>query len=1050
MSNVNDDADESSNEDLWLCKKAGSDHWQPTAIPKQDTDNRESVTKEYVDSNFFCQAQIDPAKTHDYVKASAIWEESAPKVLEIGIDLHIQDDIADAAEENDADLDNGVFHNGLVTALGVKNWVEGKGYLTSAAMTNYATKNDIKDFVTKGNTLEHYGITDAVKNGGYITPDSTSPTIGFATTANGWPYQGAAMMIGSTGAGQLRLISTSGSGYRPEIFVSGRYLDNESEWARIITDKNIGTQAIALANASEHRAPTDNSAFATYAYLSADKGWYTTGPSLAFPNGNYKGLIQMTYALNNAYMRMFISGVRPEVDGNILPWTEVITEGNIASYALAMKTYQSGIDLNEIETGLYDLTGAITNSPLNYGSLLNIKGYFSAQLIFNANGDAAYYRTKSDREVDGTKWRPWRTIIDSNNVSSYVQSVADSRYLRLDSGGTVKGQIYIETSVGDRYIHSKCDTAHIAFGVGSGGNNRGIFDINDGKWWIVRNNSDYTEIVSSTMSLVGKVNVTGVLEARSGITLGSVTRTSWPTEGIAKNSILMPNNAFDNFGRIQFSQFDNALYAAAHRFNVTLNGFNTDNKTVLFNGSYEDSNKVPMGQTATIRIDNNGSNIIVGYPYGKIVLSFYYLSVPASVSVRVYSTYGTPGWYTLPLSEVRGGHGGVFVFDNTSYFNITEIEITITAKDDIEAALAEIDWFLNRVILPNLPVVTKFAVDQELYGRLICKGGITLGNKTITSWDDIKASGSVQWSDIEGAPSYYESKGLLVVNALEVGTYIKATSYITTSGYIYATSYIKTSMIGYVSTPEVITTRIYLNNDEVGITSWGDLKTILGLKALAYKDSIAFSEITSKPTTLSGYGITDAYTRAQVDALIANVEGGSGSGTGNITIDSTLSETSVNPVQNNVITANINSINASLTSVNTTLGSLRSLAYKDKVDWNTDIENIPDDLGGEIKVVSQTATSGTVGINPNVINKWGSLSGTDSFTIAFNDGEDGVANYYMIEFKMTATSPTITLPDSVVWANGYNVLENITSNRAATCQISILDGLAVGAIFYDE
>ena len=36
MANVTDDADESSDEDLWLCKKAGSDHWQPQALPKQE------------------------------------------------------------------------------------------------------------------------------------------------------------------------------------------------------------------------------------------------------------------------------------------------------------------------------------------------------------------------------------------------------------------------------------------------------------------------------------------------------------------------------------------------------------------------------------------------------------------------------------------------------------------------------------------------------------------------------------------------------------------------------------------------------------------------------------------------------------------------------------------------------------------------------------------------------------------------------------------------------------------------------------------------------
>ena len=44
MANVTDDADESSDEDLWLCKKAGSDHWQPQALPKQEPAEGNNIT----------------------------------------------------------------------------------------------------------------------------------------------------------------------------------------------------------------------------------------------------------------------------------------------------------------------------------------------------------------------------------------------------------------------------------------------------------------------------------------------------------------------------------------------------------------------------------------------------------------------------------------------------------------------------------------------------------------------------------------------------------------------------------------------------------------------------------------------------------------------------------------------------------------------------------------------------------------------------------------------------------------------------------------------
>ena len=44
-----------------------------------------------------------------------------------------------------------------------------------------------------------------------------------------------------------------------------------------------------------------------------------------------------------------------------------------------------------------------------------------------------------------------------------------------------------------------------------------------------------------------------------------------------------------------------------------------------------------------------------------------------------------------------------------------------------------------------------------------------------------------------------------------------------------------------------------------GTLSADTLKTNLGLKQLAYKDNIAFSDLSEHPTTLSGYGITDAH-----------------------------------------------------------------------------------------------------------------------------------------------------------------------------------------------
>jgi hypothetical protein len=44
-----------------------------------------------------------------------------------------------------------------------------------------------------------------------------------------------------------------------------------------------------------------------------------------------------------------------------------------------------------------------------------------------------------------------------------------------------------------------------------------------------------------------------------------------------------------------------------------------------------------------LTISNNGNNIIDGYPYGDIILSFYYNNVPESASVEVYCNYEPQG-----------------------------------------------------------------------------------------------------------------------------------------------------------------------------------------------------------------------------------------------------------------------------------------------------------------------------------------------------------------------------------------------------------------------
>lgn len=63
------------------------------------------------------------------------------------------------------------------------------------------------------------------------------------------------------------------------------------------------------------------------------------------------------------------------------------------------------------------------------------------------------------------------------------------------------------------------------------------------------------------------------------------------------------------------------------------------------------------------------------------------------------------------------------------------------------------------------------------------------------------------------------------------------------------------------------------------------IKSDLGLGTFAYKSSLAFADLTNKPTTIGGYGITDAYTKSQVNnALSGYLPLSGGTITGNLIV----------------------------------------------------------------------------------------------------------------------------------------------------------------------
>lgn len=110
----------------------------------------------------------------------------------------------------------------------------------------------------------------------------------------------------------------------------------------------------------------------------------------------------------------------------------------------------------------------------------------------------------------------------------------------------------------------------------------------------------------------------------------------------------------------------------------------------------------------------------------------------------------------------------------------------------------------------------------------------------------------------------------------EVKNYLTAEKY-TTETWVSAQNYATQSWVtsrGYITgiTGSMVTSALdYTPLDSANFTK-SKIKSTLGISDWALesaKPSYKFSEITNKPTTLSDYGITDAYTKTQVDSALA-------------------------------------------------------------------------------------------------------------------------------------------------------------------------------------
>lgn len=426
-----------------------------------------------------------------------------------------------------------------------------------------------------------------------------------------------------------------------------------------------------------------------YGYPSG--GWYGTGPAMSFGTTGYYAQIQAINDINTPYLYF-----RPTVNGTQGEWFRFIFDkGN---YEIDSWNYTCGgqnvLHRNPNDPIVYFNYGAATNE----NSTLYIYSYETPKLVIGGVGHSLVHGGNI-AELSDFAYRGSRT--NDTDFNTLTQS---GYYLNTTSSGTGNSN----APIGD-----------------------GVLVVFDGKYFVPQLHFDYDGQLRTRTKWGSNWQDWRILLDDKNYTSYVYSKTESDSKYLERKSyFMMPTNGFDNGPKLEVSYLSNALYAAGQRFNIEHSGFAIFSIPNLTNENYEETAaKVAAGTTATFTISNNGANIIEGYPYGDIYLSFYYNYTPASVTVEVYSTYEPHGvgWHTLNLVETRGEQNGVYRFYQ-GFYNITHLRVTITASATTSADLTEIGWLLNRGSLRNFPAVTKFNVPQALYGEMTFINKVVMDN----------------------------------------------------------------------------------------------------------------------------------------------------------------------------------------------------------------------------------------------------------------------------------------------------------------------------------
>ena len=269
-------------------------------------------------------------------------------------------------------------------------------------------------------------------------------------------------------------------------------------------------------------------------------------------------------------------------------------------------------------------------------------------------------------------------------------------------------------------------------------------------------------------------------------------------------------------------------------------------------------------------------NLVAG---AQVLVKFTYANSKANPTLSVNGTtakaimrYGTTAPSTSAASSWNAGAVVLFVYDgtywqmeaweNTTYSSMTDAEVTAgtgtTARNITPARLktAIQTWAPVSSVNGN----TGSVIVDKLQTTAISEN--TDYNLLGTAVTNTNISAETVYQQTPLSFSKTSALSRLTIGATDLPGHIRLYSDATdASGYTDLKSGTTGTNTRTLTLPDATGT-LALTSDIPDVKSWA---------LAAEKPSYTFSELTSHPTSLSGYGITDTYTKTEVDGLVSGV-----------------------------------------------------------------------------------------------------------------------------------------------------------------------------------